>query len=184
MNAIVKLSRSLLLGALLAGALGFVTTGRAHAAACTNDIDCKANGSTCGSDVCDWNMGMTCQPAGGKKAGADGWCATDTDCKCFAQGARCTAPYCTFTKASDAPAGSGGTTGHGGSTGAGGSASGGTTGAAGSASGGSTGTGGSATTSSGGGCAVASSSSSAGLAGSLVGLALVVGRLVRRRRRA
>jgi hypothetical protein len=182
MLAIAKFSRSLLLGALVAGAVVLGFSSRASAAECTNDIDCKTHGITCGSDVCDWNKAMTCQPAGGKPAGSDGWCATNEDCKCFAQGARCEAPYCTFTKA---PAGSAGSTGSAGATGAAGSTgSAGATGAAGSTGAAGAGGAGPTTSSGGGGCAVAPSSGGSGLVASLFGLGLVATRLARRRRRA
>lgn len=84
---------------------------------CINDIDCP--GAECGGPVCNWSkpqgMKYTCNPAGSQTKGSDGWCTTDADCKCKGQGAVCHAPYCSFTKASDAPAGGG--------SGAGGSAS-------------------------------------------------------------
>jgi hypothetical protein len=64
---------------------------------CVNDIDCVAT-PACGGEICDWINGMTCQPAGRSPKGQDGWCTTDNDCKCFAQGARCAVPYCTFTQ--------------------------------------------------------------------------------------
>jgi MYXO-CTERM domain-containing protein len=83
---------------------------------CFNDTDCP--GAECGGAVCNWfkghpapvgRMAFTCNPAGSQSRGSDGWCETDDNCKCKAQGAKCVAPYCTFTKASDAPAGTGGT---------------------------------------------------------------------------
>ena|ERR1035438_6475164 len=75
-------------------------TASAHAAACTNDIDCPGNG--CGTQVCDWTQTpMACVPV---SASVKGWCTVDTDCKCKAQGAVCNAPYCSFI-ASDAGAG-------------------------------------------------------------------------------
>ncbi|HVR01930.1 MAG TPA: MYXO-CTERM sorting domain-containing protein [Polyangia bacterium] len=106
---------------------------------------------------------MMCKPAGGANKG---WCTTDTDCKCHAMGATCSANYCTFTT----PPASG-------SAGAAGSGAGGSTGTAGSGT-----DGGTMPASSSSGCSVASSTS--GGFGALVGLALVAGRLVRRRRRA
>jgi hypothetical protein len=118
-----RLLRSLF--AVLAGSAIFMTAGAALAAGepCYNDIDCP-EGPTCGGEVCNWGKthptpdGMkvyTCVPAGtgnkegNAKKGQDGWCTVTTDCKCAAEGATCRAPYCTFTKASDAPAGTGGT---------------------------------------------------------------------------
>jgi hypothetical protein len=103
---------------LLAGIVCLVPASRALAAAnpatCVNDIDCVAT-PECGGDVCDYSAaGMTCKAAGSKAKGSDGWCTVDTDCKCKAQGAKCNGLYCTFTKASDAPAT--GTGGAGGST--------------------------------------------------------------------
>jgi len=76
------------------------------------DTDCP--GAECGGDVCNWNLPQgdkfTCNPAGTTppKAGkpADGWCTTNDNCKCKAQGATCAAPYCSITKA---PAGTAGT---------------------------------------------------------------------------
>jgi hypothetical protein len=76
--------------------------GTHNPATCTNDVDCIAT-PQCGGDICDWSTGMTCKPAGVGMKGSDGWCATDTDCKCVTQGARCVGTYCSFTKASDAP---------------------------------------------------------------------------------
>lgn len=154
--------------------------GRSNAAdnptTCTNDIDCVAT-PACGGDVCDWGTSPPkCKAAGSQPKGDDGWCAVDADCKCKGLGAKCSAPYCTFTKPSDAPAtGGAGTTGAAGT----GSGAGGTTGAAGTGTTGAAGT--STSGGSSGGCAVASSST--GGLGLLVGLALVAGRVVRRRRR-
>ena len=45
--------------------------------------------AACGGKVCDWNKGMTCQPAGGAPEGQDGWCMKDDDCKCKGEGATC-----------------------------------------------------------------------------------------------
>jgi len=98
---------------------------------CFNDTDCPGGGGdVCGGDVCDWNkanaMGTsekpyTCVSAGTGAKGADGWCTTNDNCKCRGQGAKCVGVYCTFTKASDAPAvggsaATGGTNGTAGST--------------------------------------------------------------------
>lgn len=78
--------------------------------ACFNDIDCP--NPNCGGLVCNWTKiaprpeGMKvfyCSPAGTAPRGSDGWCTTDADCKCHGLGAHCIAPYCTFTRASDAP---------------------------------------------------------------------------------
>jgi MYXO-CTERM domain-containing protein len=170
MNAGAKLLHSLVIAGVLLLAGAGAARAASNPATCTNDVDCVAT-PACGGDVCDYNAAMTCKPAGTAAKGSDGWCTVDTDCKCMGQGAKCTAPYCTFTKASDAPA-----SGAAGSTGTAGSGAGGTTGAAGS------GTDGGTKPASSSGCSVASSTS--GGFGALVGLALVVGRLVRRRRRA
>lgn len=81
-------------------------------AACYNDDDCP--GAACGGDVCNWNKihpspipegdrFYVCNPAGSSPQGMDGWCTTDADCKCRGLGAVCRVPYCTFTRASDAP---------------------------------------------------------------------------------
>ena len=171
MNAGAKLLHSTVLVGLLAAFLATEGTARA---ACVNDIDCPD--TACGGQVCSYaGATPTCVPAGTGQKGMDGWCTAangDNDCKCKALGAKCETVYCTFTKPSDAPA----------------SGAGGTTGSAGSSAGGSTGTAGSGTdggtkpASSSSGCSVASSTS--GSLGALVGLALVAGRLVRRRRRA
>src|SRR4051812_34826660 len=114
---------------LLVGVVGILLAGSASAASnptsCLNDIDCIAT-PQCGGDVCPYDgpHPFTCQPAGAGAKGHDGWCTSDTDCKCMAQGARCIGgAYCSFTKASDAPAsGAGGSTGSAGSTGSPGSA--------------------------------------------------------------
>jgi MYXO-CTERM domain-containing protein len=173
---------------MFAGLLVAAAAGVAHGAGtnldpCNNDIDCAAT-PECGGEVCDYPSGMHCKPAGTGTKGMDGWCTHDSDCKCYAQGARCNSNlfYCSFTKASDAPASGGG----GASGGTAGTA--GTSGTAGSSAGGSTGTAGAGTagggpgpkTSSSGGCSVAGAGSG-GLA--LFGLALVAGGLTRRRRR-
>jgi hypothetical protein len=74
-------------------------------AACYNDDDCP--GSACGGEVCNWTKTATtpigmksfyCNAAGTQPDGKDGWCTTDADCKCVSQGAKCIAPYCTFTR--------------------------------------------------------------------------------------
>jgi MYXO-CTERM domain-containing protein len=166
--------------------IGFLTARRASA--CTNDIECP-NNTACGGEICDWTKLMTCGPAGLSPKGMDGWCAADSDCKCFAQGARCVQPYCTFTLPSQAPGGgaSGGASGSsGGTTGSSGGASGSTGGASGST-GGATGSGGTSSDAgtkaadSGGGCAVAGKGVSYSWLAALGGLAAV---LAARRRRS
>jgi MYXO-CTERM domain-containing protein len=123
-----------------------------------------------------------CNPAGSQiPKGKDGWCNTDADCKCKGAGAKCVFPYCTFTKASDAPAGIGG-------TGAGGTSAGGSTSTAGTAT---TPTAGTATTPTagtastpatsddGGGCSVSAPGNTAGgiaVALGMVGLGLAFAR--------
>jgi hypothetical protein len=84
----------------IAGAL-FASTWAAPALAlCTNDVDCPT--ATCGGEVCEWPA-HTCMPAGTSAQGSDGWCTTDTDCKCMGEGATCQAAssHCTFTLPSD-----------------------------------------------------------------------------------
>jgi hypothetical protein len=85
-------------GATSGGSSGGSASG-ALPQACVNDIDCTANGTACGSDVCVW-PGMRCMPAGYGKIGTEGWCTVDTDCKCSGQGAKCYPPYCSFTNPS------------------------------------------------------------------------------------
>jgi len=165
--------------ALCAGALIFAAGSAARAqeggvAECVNDIDCKGD-MTCGGPVCQYGAtGQKCVPAGTDKKGMDGWCTTNSDCKCFGEGATCKTVYCSFTLKSDAPAG--------GTGGAGGSSAGGTGGTT------STGTAGTATAAApladSGGCAIASTPAAGlGSAGLLVGLgAIAFG--ARRRRRA
>jgi hypothetical protein len=84
---------------------------------CFNDDDCPGGGVACGGDVCNWTMshpmpdGMkvyTCVAAGTGTKGSEGWCTDNTDCKCGSLGATCRAPYCTFTKPDQAPAGGSG----------------------------------------------------------------------------
>lgn len=80
---------------------------------CFNDSDCPVN--ACGGEVCNWtkvhpapsdmNKPYLCNPAGSGPRTHDGWCTTDADCKCRPLGARCVAPYCSFTLPSDAPGG-------------------------------------------------------------------------------
>jgi MYXO-CTERM domain-containing protein len=173
---------------LAAAAVVLLAAGaRDAAAACTNDDDCP--NPACGGDVCTWDTrGMTCEPAGGKPAGQDGWCTTNEDCKCKGEGATCVYPYCTFTKL--ASSGTGGASATGGSSGAGtGGASAGTGGASSGTGGASAGTGGAAGTTppkdgGGGGCAVAGAPAGgtfASLAGAaLLGLVLAARRRSRR----
>lgn len=178
MNAGSKMLRSLTLAGIVAGFVTFAGPAQAvdNPASCTNDVDCIAD-PACGGSLCDWDSGLICKPSGTPNKG---WCMADTDCKCHSTGATCdlTIHHCSKTTASAGTAGaSGGTAGaSGGTAGAGtAGASGGTAGTSGSA--------GAAPAPSSGGCSVASSATSGGLA-ALVGLALVAGRLVRRRRRA
>jgi len=186
----------------IAGALSILMfSSPAEAMSCLNDIDCPE--AACGGQVCDYNKGMTCQPAGGAPKGSDGWCTTDSDCKCMGMGATCVGVYCSFTTA---PAGTGGSSGgSGGVSGSGGSAtggtsatggssaptgaSGGTTGASGGTTGasggttGATGSGGAGTgpsSSSSGGCSVSGSGSASVLA-MLLGLSALGLRRFRRR---
>lgn len=102
-------------GALLA--LSIAPTAFAAGAPCFNDTDCR--NSACGGEVCNWNELATnpvgektfvCRPAGLAPQGADGWCTTDENCKCRAQGAKCIAPYCSFTQSNTNPSGAGGST--------------------------------------------------------------------------
>jgi MYXO-CTERM domain-containing protein len=145
---------------------------------CINDIDCP--GAECGGEVCNWKKPQgeefTCNPAGSQTpTGKDGWCTTTDDCKCKAQGARCVAPYCTFTKASEAPAGGSGA---GGSSGTAGSTATAGTGTAG------TGTAGSASKppAEEGGCSVSAPGANTGIA---LGVGLLgLGLAFARRRRA
>jgi len=175
----------------IAGALSIVmVSSRAEATACLNDIDCPE--PACGGQVCDYNKGMTCQPAGGAAKGSDGWCTTDSDCKCMGMGATCVGVYCSFTTppaggSGGANGGSGGASATGGSSASGGaSASGGTTGASGGTTG-ATGSGGAASgptssnSNSSGGCSV-SGSGSASVIGMLFGLSVLGLRRFRRRR--
>jgi hypothetical protein len=121
------------LGWSLIAGLCLLLSGRAFAASnpatCMNDIDCVAT-PQCGGDVCNFNVTPhVCAPAGGSAKGSDGWCSKDSDCKCMAESAKCNIVYCSFTKASDAPAGTGGSSaGTGGSSAGTGGTSGGTDG--------------------------------------------------------
>ena len=68
-------------------------------AACTNDVDCPA--ATCGGQVCQWPA-HACVAAGTDPQASDGWCTTDTDCKCMGEGATCAGVHCSFTLPKDA----------------------------------------------------------------------------------
>jgi hypothetical protein len=76
-----------------------VAATRLASAACTNDVDCPT--ALCGGQVCQWGGVHMCVPAGTDPQGSDGWCTTDTDCKCMGEGARCVSPHCTFTLPGD-----------------------------------------------------------------------------------
>lgn len=104
---------------------------------CYNDTDCP--GAMCGGEVCNWNKhhaapvgdkAYVCNPAGSSPKKSDGWCTTDDNCKCKAQGAVCKPTvYCSFTLAADAPmstagTGTGGTASTAGTSSTGGSAAG------------------------------------------------------------
>jgi MYXO-CTERM domain-containing protein len=145
MKALLRGSLATLVGSV---ALFVASTALADGEACYNDIDCP--GTACGDAVCNWTKTAKmpvgekvfgCNPAGSQTpVGRDGWCTTDADCKCKAEGATCQLdtpakqPYCTFTK----PPGAGtGGTGAGGTGTAGTATTAGTTSAAGTASGGS-----------------------------------------------
>ena len=172
-------------------------SGSARATSCLNDVDCP--NSACGGEVCDFysDPTLTCKPAGTQPKGMDGWCSSDSDCKCAALGATCTiSSSCSFTKPSDAPSGGGGNGGAAGSSGAGGSSATGTggsgTGGTGAGTGGSgnggTAAGGSAaagqtgtTNGGGGGCSVAGSAGPASWLAFSVLAGLVVA--IRKRRR-
>jgi hypothetical protein len=77
---------------------------------CFNDTDCP--NSACGGEVCNWTKAhpnpigdkvFVCDPAGLQVKGRDGWCTSDANCKCRGLGASCIAPYCSFTKPTEAP---------------------------------------------------------------------------------
>jgi hypothetical protein len=89
----MKLSAFVAAG-LLAAAVAASWTQTARAAACVNDIDCTANGTACGTDVCSWASTIhTCVAA---TSGDKGWCTVDTDCKCHDAGATCIGTFCSF----------------------------------------------------------------------------------------
>jgi len=132
MKAMLRSSLATLVGSV---ALFVAPSAFAEGEPCINDVDCPGGGQVCGGDVCNWTKPQgdkfTCNAAGTQTPkGKDGWCTTTADCKCKGEGATCVAPYCTFTKASDAPAGTGGT-GTGGSASTGGTTAAGTTSTAG-----------------------------------------------------
>jgi MYXO-CTERM domain-containing protein len=98
------------LATVVAGSLAWTAPARAAGTTCVNDIDCKANGIACGTDVCDYTKGATCGPAGLSTKGSDGWCDPshgDADCKCKSLGAKCMGVYCTFTTPPAGGSGSG-----------------------------------------------------------------------------
>jgi hypothetical protein len=93
---------------------------------CQVDTDCMQD-MVCGGFVCSW----TVDPSGHKCVAATtkdkGWCnGADTDCKCMGEGAKCQAPYCTFTQSKVVGTGGAGGAGGSGTTGTGGSGTGGT----------------------------------------------------------
>jgi hypothetical protein len=57
---------------------------------CDNNIDRVAT-PECGGDVCTYSAKKSpaCTPAGTGANGQDGWYTSGTDCRCYAQGARC-----------------------------------------------------------------------------------------------
>lgn len=186
------------LGSLVASAtLLLAPIALAEGEACYNDDDCPGGGAVCGGDVCNWSKtaakpdGMkvfACNPAGTQEKAKDGWCTTTDDCKCKAEGATCVTTYCTFTKASDAPSGTGGAASAGAASG--GSSAGGST-SAGAATGGAA-TAGAATAGTAtkpaepaddGGCSV--SAPGVGVSGAAMALGLLgLGAMVARRRRS
>lgn len=115
MKALLRGSLATLVGSV---SLFVASTALAEGEACFNDNDCPGGGQVCGGEVCNWgkanptpvgSKAYTCNPAGTDPKGNDGWCTGDATCKCVNEGAKCVGVHCTFTKASDAPAGSGGT---------------------------------------------------------------------------
>jgi hypothetical protein len=85
----VKLSAFALSAVVAVAGLGLWTV-PAHAEPCTNDIDCTANGTACGTDVCGYPQ-EACIPV---DAGNPGWCTVSTDCKCAGIGATCVGVFC------------------------------------------------------------------------------------------
>lgn len=61
--------------------------------ACGKDTDCKESGNACGGDVCSADK-KVCVLA---VTGAQGLCASDNDCWCKGEGAKCDAGHCSFT---------------------------------------------------------------------------------------
>jgi hypothetical protein len=98
-------------GAASAGAATTTPDPPVGLTACFNDSDCPVN--RCGGQVCNWtrtaqipvgDKAFACNAAGSQQpVGKDGWCTTDADCKCANLGAKCIAPYCSFTRPEDAP---------------------------------------------------------------------------------
>ena len=116
MKALLRGSLATLVGSM---ALFVASTALAAGEPCFNDNDCPGGGQVCGGDVCNWgksnpapvgDKAYTCVVAGmDATKGNDGWCSGDATCKCVNEGAKCVGVHCSFTKASDAPAGTGGT---------------------------------------------------------------------------
>ena len=157
MKAFFRGSLATLVGSV---ALFAASTASAAGEACFNDNDCPGGGQVCGGEVCNWNKlnatpvgdkAYTCNPAGTDPKPNDGWCTGDATCKCVAEGAKCVGVHCSFTKASDAPAPSGGTSAGGSAATAGSTSTAGTATTAGTASGGS---GSTPAADDGGGCSV------------------------------
>ncbi len=99
-------TRSWLRSSYVVGSFLFASAfASAQTMSCVNDDDCPE--PQCGGQVCDWNKGLLCYPAGQDPAGKDGWCSTTEDCKCKGLGAVCVGVYCTFTRPQDAPASGG-----------------------------------------------------------------------------
>jgi MYXO-CTERM domain-containing protein len=120
-----RLDRAALALVGVLAALSIAQPAYAEGEPCLNDTDCP--GSACGGEVCNWSKlaanpsgdkTFYCQPAGLAPPGADGWCTTDANCKCRAQGAKCISVYCSFTQAesTDPTPSVGGSAAQGGST--------------------------------------------------------------------
>ena len=107
--------RILTVGWLFSSAFALALPATAQAqTVCTNDTDCTANGTACGTDVCDWNLSKTCVSA--TSAGVTDWCggdygsgesqsAEDAQCKCHGEGATCHNYHCSFFVPQDAGGG-------------------------------------------------------------------------------
>jgi hypothetical protein len=67
--------------------------------ACTKDTDCKESGKACGGDVCSTDKKVCVLAVSANK----GTCATDADCWCQAEGAKCMSGSCSFTVHGGAP---------------------------------------------------------------------------------